>query len=120
MRYEHAYYMTKDRSLDVEFLLLDLGSRGWRAYILSNIDYKKVSSSRSTSILDTHRLSERDGERYIDTARPYYYICWNQTIRDLETMKNICAVWSEITAYYIQHGGTFSSIQKKLTDQGVI
>lgn len=121
MRYEHAYYTTKDRSLEVEFLLLHLGpARGWRAYILSDIDYKRVSSARSTAIYDIHRLTETRNERYIDSARAYPYVCWNQTIRDLDTMKNVCAVWSEITAYYIRHGGSFSSIQRKLAARGVI
>lgn len=120
MRYEHAFYMTRDRQLDVEFLLLDLGTRGWRAYILSDINYTSVSASRSRSILDTHRLSEKSTERRIDPDKSYYYVCWNQTVRDLETMKRICAAWSEITAYYIQHGGSFPAIQKKLTEQGVI
>ena len=121
MRYEHAYYLTKDRSLEVEFLLLHLGpARGWRAYILSDINYKRVSPTRSTAIYDIHRLTETRGERYIDAARPYPYVCWNQTIHDLDTMKNVCAVWSEITAYYIRHGGSFSSIQRKLSAQGVI
>jgi hypothetical protein len=88
MRYEHAYYLTKDRSLEVEFLLLHLGAaRGWRAYILSDINYKRVSPTRSTAIYDVHRLTETRGERYIDAAKAYPYVCWNQTIHDLDTMK---------------------------------
>lgn len=120
MRYEHAFYMTKDRQLDVEFLLLDLGSQGWRAYILSDINYTRFNAARSRSILDTHRLSEQASDRRVDPDKSYYYVCWNQPVRDLETMKNICAVWSEITAYYIRNGGSFASIQKKLSEQGVI
>lgn len=45
MRYEHVYYRTKDKSLDIEFLMLDLGKPlGWRAYVMSDIDYKRVSA----------------------------------------------------------------------------
>lgn len=120
MRYEHAFYRTGDRELDVEFLLLDLGARGWRAYILSDIDYTRFSPGRSRSILDTHRLRESSTERRVDPEKSYYYVCWNQTVPDLPTMKRICAAWSEITAYYIRHGGTFPDIQKKLAARGIL
>lgn len=117
MRYEHAWYLTKDKSLNVEFLFLNLGEQsGWRAYILSGVDYK----TRSDSCLITHRLYEGRNERYIDESVAYPYICWSQTVHDLETLKNIAAVWSEITAYYILHGGEFEKIQARLAAEGVI
>lgn len=121
MRYENNWYTTTDRSLEIEFLLLEISpSVGWRAYILSDIDYNRVSGERSSLCADTHRLYESDNQRYIDPDVSYPYVCWTQTIRSLDTMRTIAAVWSEITAYYIKHGGSFSAIQKKLADEGVI
>ena len=44
MRYENNFYRTSDGLLDVEFLFVDLGgSNGWRAYILTDINYKQFS-----------------------------------------------------------------------------
>lgn len=121
MRYEHIWYTTKDQSLTIEFLMLHLGgTKGWRAYILTDINYKRVSTSRSTGWHDTHRFFESSTERYIDVAKSYPYVCWEPAIQELNVLKNVAAVWCEITAYYIRHGGTFPAIQQKLADQGVI
>ena len=134
MLFENNYYRTSDYLLDIEFLFVDLGtSTGWRIYILSDIDYKQISSSRSDSITTIHRLTEsnRDVLRKINTFQrnkgrtvsdftPIHYICWKHNIDSLERAREIAKTWSEITAYYIRHGGNFESIQPKLKRKGII
>lgn len=121
MRYEQCWYTTKDQRLEVEFLMLHLSpTRGWRAYILTDIDYKSRDRRRPVGLSDTHRHFESSQERYIDADRSYPFVCWNQPIRDLDVMKNVAAVWCEITSYYIRHGGSFQEIQRKLSAKGVI
>lgn len=130
MQYENNFYLTHDRSLDIEFLFLDRGATiGWRAYILTDINYRLHGFSSGT----IHRLVETDANikemvrnfmRETRTIRnvnkPLYYICWSSTIRNLEDMRTVAKAWSEITAYYIKHGGTFPAIQKKLKEKGII
>lgn len=132
MTYEHCYYRTSDGSLDIEFLLVDRGASGWRAYILSPINYKKTSIFRSDDISVVHRLTEFDpqmikkirrfksGTGLIDLLSPIKYICWKDKVPTLEKMRQIAGAWSEITAYYIKNGGNFSDIQKKLAKDGKI
>ena len=121
MRYEHIFYKTKDNLLDIEFLFLDLGpERGWRGYVLNEINYKKFSQSRSDNYIDTHLYLDNNTNRYIDENKDYPYICWTKPIHDLETMHELAAMWAEITAYYIRYGGDFLTIQKKLEREGVI
>ena len=116
MNYEHIFYTTSDGLLDVEFFFLDLGEElGWRAYVLSDINYKRFSSTRSDAYEDTHLFIESDRNRYINPNRDYPYVCWTTVIRDLDTMKTVASTWAEITSYYISHGGTFESIQKIIT-----
>ena len=130
MQYENNFYLTHDRSLDIEFLFVDRGgSIGWRAYILSDIDYK----GRSTLCGTIHRLTESSGvicqqiRRFLADTRevgnrmaPIYYICWSQSIHSLEDMREVSKTWAEITAYYIKHGGSFQTIQKTLKNRGII
>ena len=132
MRYEHNFYMTSDSFLDIEFLFVETSLNNWKGYILSEINYKQVSDTRSDSIVDIHRLSEKDEiiKRKIqgfiqNNQRPYnnstiYYICWSKPITSLEDMRAVARSWSEITSYYIQHGGSFQNIQSELISQGVI
>lgn len=89
MLFENNYYRTSDYLLDIEFLFVDLGtSTGWRIYILSDIDYKQFSASRSDSITTIHRLTESNSDmlRKINTfqrnkgrmasdSTPIHYIC---------------------------------------------
>ena len=121
MRYEHNFYTTSDKLLDIEFLFLDLGKEiGWRAYVLSDIDYKSYSSDRSDIYTDTHLYIDTNKHRYIDKSKDYPYICWTQPIHELGTLRELAKRWSEITAYYIKFGGSFPTIQKLLTERGVI
>lgn len=130
MNYENNFYVTHDLSQDIEFLFVDLGgTTGWRAYILSNIDYK----NRSTSCGTIHRLTEGNSDviskirRFLSSTRlitndtaPINYICWSKPVYSLDSIREVAKTWSEITAYYIKYGGDFSSIQRKLKSQGII
>ena len=134
MQFENNFYKTSDRLLDIEFLFVDLGgTTGWRAYILTDINYKMFSGSRSTDSSTIHRLTERniDMKRKINNFmqmtrrtnnvnRTIYYICWSKAIYDLDNMREIAKTWSEITAYYIRNGGSFGSIQPILKQRGII
>lgn len=121
MKYEHTFYCTKYDGLQIEFLLLQISPEaGWRAYILNDIDYKRFSRSRSTDWHFTHLFYEADDKRYIDKKKSYPFVCWDQPIKELDVLKNVAAVWSELTAYYIRNGGTFQDNQKKLADLGII
>lgn len=121
MKYEHNYYKTSDGLLDIEFLFLNLGADiGWRAYVLSNINYKIFSKTRSDNYKDTHLYIETNKHRYIDKRKDYPYICWTKKIFDLENMHKLARKWSEITSYYIRFGGNFPEIEKTLEKRGVI
>ena len=132
MLYEYNAYRTSDGSLDIEFLFVDRGTEGWRAYILTPINYKRVSLLRSDDISTVHRLTEFDiamlkkirkfkaTEGIGNPLSAIKYICWKNKVTSLELMRKIAATWSEITAYYIKHGGTFQTIQKKLAKDGII
>lgn len=134
MLYENVFYRTSDGLLDIEFLFVDLGGTiGWRAYILTDINYKMFSWHRSDSCTIIHRLTERDNtmitkvynyirstREYTGKDRPVRYICWSKPIYDLSDMREVAKTWSEITAYYIRRGGSFGSIQPMLKARGVI
>lgn len=95
MQYEHIFYRTRDGSLDIEFLFLDLGEElGWRGYVLNDIDYKTVCASRSDNYMDTHLFLNNGTNRYIDAEKDYPYICWTKVIHDLETMHTLARMWS--------------------------
>lgn len=132
MRYENNTYTTSDNLWDIEFLFVEISPCCWRAYILTDINYKRFSDTRSDSVTDVHRLTEGNEaivskiQAFIKTNNiPYHnpiirYICWTEHIRTLERMREIAKNWSEITSYYIQYGGSFESIQKKLESKGII
>lgn len=134
MMYENNFYRTSDDTLDIEFLFVDTGPiDGWRAYILTDINYKRCSINRSDSCSDIHRLTECNDSRlqkirrFLQNTRdnspsnkPIYYICWTEKIDNLDKIRNIAKAWSEITAYYIQNGGSFERIQKILSARGII
>ena len=133
MRYSNESYLSKDFSLNVEFLFVENGAAdGWRAYILSHISY----GFRSSAQADVHRLTE-GSSRMIGLINDFKrnnppldsslarssdidYVCWTESVYSLDQMKSIASAWVDITAYYIQHGGSFPAIQKKLAAQGII
>ena len=133
MNYNNAIYLSKDRSLNVEFLFVEDGAcHGWRAYILSHISY----GIRSSSHVDVHRLTESSTnmiglinnfkqnnpptDSSVVRSSDIDYICWTESVYSLEQMMSIASAWTDITAYYIKHGGSFPEIQKQLTRLGVI
>jgi hypothetical protein len=132
--YENNFYRTSDGLLDIEFLFVNLGgSSGWRAYILTDINYHMFSNSRSTSCTDIHRLTEGNNElqrkvrNFMQNTRAgsysnrtIYYICWSKTIHELDDIREVAKTWSEITAHYIRHGGSFGTIQPALKSRGII
>ena len=121
MKFEHAFYKTKDGSLDIEFMLIDLGDDlGWRAYVMTEINYKQHSRFRSNNYTDTHLYLDNNQHRYIDKTKDFPYVCRVDPIYDIEVMRDVAAAWCEITAYYIKHGGDFASIQRLLQKEGVI
>ncbi len=137
MRYINDKYTSKDKKLAVEFLFVDLGgSEGWRAYILSEIDYHRYSAFRSDAQIDVHRLTEKDDymvclvnrfkmnnppiDARLTRSDDVEYLCWTKAVYDIDSLLNIASVWVDITAYYIQNGGTFEQIQKTLSRKGII
>lgn len=92
---EKLFYRTKDGRYDIKFWFKNCGRSGWRAYILSNIDYGSRNSSMST----THRL-------YDDTLS-LYYVCWDCGIRTKNECKTVAALWSDHTINYILTGRGF-------------
>lgn len=134
MQYENNFYRTSDGLLDIEFLFVDLGGQtGWRAYILTDINYKMFSKLRSDSCATVHRLTENSNDmqrkirNFMQMTRqsavlnkPIRYICWSKAIHELSDIREVAKTWSEITAYYIRHGGSFQSIQPVLKSRGII
>ena len=132
MRYEFNTYRTSDKFLDIKFLFVETTPSNWRAYILTEINYQSVERERSELITIIHRLTESNTDmrtRVLNFIReneiPYNrqtinYICWSSTVRSLESMREVAKTWSEITSYYIQHGGTFDTIQPLLKSRGII
>ncbi len=133
MRYHHDYYTSKDHTLSVEFLFVNLSdTNNWRAYILSHINY----GMRSSSHTEVHRLTESDiymRELISDFKRDHpspnmtlvressiEYVCWTAKVDSLDVMMSIASAWVDITAYYIRYGGSFPEIQQKLSREGVI
>lgn len=127
MKYEHIYYLTSDRTLDIEFLFVEIAPSEWRIYILSDIPY----GSRSSGSNDVHRLVENDQtrinliKRFMSMTRstvpdgPIYYICWSEKIVEAN-VKPIARAWSEITSYYLKHGGNFPDIWNTLKAANIL
>ena len=129
MKYEHNFYRTSDRELDIEFFFLDLGEElGWRAYVISDIDYNKCSQNRSAACSKTHRFCESDETmrnmvwRFLNRneTSPLYYVCWTEKLKSLPDAREVAKAWCEITSYYIKRGGDFAKIQQTLSKRGII
>ena len=91
------------REFPFHFRLVNYSGDYWRAYILSQPDYR----GRSESFVVTHRLSDARGR----------YICWDTPLT-LNDLKKVISVWCNCTVYYIHHGGDFTKIAARLTGQG--
>ncbi len=86
------YYRTKDGRADYGFSLEQQSDGSFRAYITSMPSY----GSRNTSLHTTHRLT--------DTGR--FYVCWNQKIYSSTELKQVVALWADLTQRYIKTGKT--------------
>lgn len=140
MEYENDFYRTSGHRMTVEFLMVNVSEEtGWRAYILSEINYKAYSDNRSDGGHQTHRISESDREMIrkvktfmlmnppfpgtparVDPERELCYICWTGHIKTKDSIRLLAATWAEISAYYIQFGGSFETIQPVLKRLGMI
>lgn len=93
---ERAYYRTLDGATDICFLFRDCGVNGWRAYILSNLDY----GPRDASSVASHRL--------YDSELRLHYICWSRRIATKDECKAVAKLWSDKTMDYIREGRPIS------------
>lgn len=66
------------------------GTDEWRAYIVSQPDYRGRPSDAHSS----HRLSS--GNRR--------YVCWDRPLRTLEECRNVAGLWADATQVYIATG----------------
>lgn len=98
-------YWTSDRSMVVDFVFWDRGIRGWRIYIISQIDYH----GRDCSSHAAHWL--------FDPEDSYPYICWDGYIKTLEQAKSVASLWAECTAEYVRSYKSFDDIASQLKDQ---
>ena len=89
---ERIYYRTLDGTTDICFLFRDCGENGWRAYILSNLDYGRRDASAAVS----HRL--------YDSELGLHYVCWSTRITTKDQCKAIAKLWSDKTMDYIRKG----------------
>ncbi|HVB44423.1 MAG TPA: hypothetical protein VNF47_17225 [Streptosporangiaceae bacterium] len=85
-------YRTKDGQADYEFSFERQPGGDWRAYIVSQPSY----GSRLTDADHTHRLTDRPSGRK--------YVCWDRPIRSQADLKQVVAVWSDLTQRYIRYG----------------
>lgn len=105
--FERQMYLTKDGSLDIDFVFMDCeGTIGWRIYIITPIDYKRCSPSRPEGSGSAHWLKA--------SGETYRYVCWSEKIESKEDAKEVARLWAECTAYYIKHGGDFGSIARNI------
>jgi hypothetical protein len=105
MDYERMYYRSSDGSLILDFVFMYCGPEiGWRAYIITEINYGRFAD---TSGHASHR-NRFEGDTYP-------CICWSDRVDTLSEMKAIAALWSDVTAIYMETGETFDSIAKSLS-----
>lgn len=87
------YYRTRDGRADYQFSFERLSDGSIRPYIESMPSY----GSRDTGLHTTHRLH--------DSSRRYY-VCWNRPLINVEDVKQVVALWSDLTQEYIKTGRT--------------
>jgi len=129
MRFCSKTYRTKDGSLRIRFLFIDCGIlEGWRAYIMSYVNYRGHSSASAV----VHTIRERSIPMinalnyYVRNYQPeyrgrnYYYLCRTEKVNSLNKMISIASVWADITSYYVKNGGDYAAIQQKLARDGLL
>jgi hypothetical protein len=92
---EIAWYRTQDNRHDIKFWFRDCHREGWRAYIMSHIDY----GARASDAHSTHRL--------LDRTLDLHYVCWDRPIATKAECQAIAVKWSELTFLYINEGRRF-------------
>lgn len=88
-----SYYRTKDGLTDYQFSFEQQPDGNWRAYILTNVDYR----GHADGCHETHRL--RDG------SRPY--VCWTNPLTTESEARAVAAIWADKTQRYIRFGERF-------------
>jgi len=100
LRYDQILdYTTRDKTRVIQFGFTRSGpgAAGWRAYILSPINYRGRASDGHTS------------HRYHDDINKLYYVCWDPEPATFAEMKSIAAMWAELTHDYIRTGESIDS-----------
>jgi hypothetical protein len=92
---ETAWYRTSDGQHDIKFWFKNCSPNGWRAYIMSNIDY----GGRASDAHSSHRL--------YDSTLGLHYICWDRKILTKAQCKTVASQWSDLTINYINNGRRF-------------
>lgn len=87
------YYRTKDGRSDYGFSFERLSNGSIRPYIDSMPSY----GNRGTGLHTTHRLTDSSGR---------YYVCWDSPLTDVEDVKQVVSLWSDLTQEYIKTGRT--------------
>jgi hypothetical protein len=88
-----SYYRTKDGLADIHFSFERQSDGTWRAYILTDVDYR----GRADDCHSTHRLT--DGDRQ--------YVCWTRPLRTEQEARSVAALWADATQKYIRLGENF-------------
>lgn len=92
---ETTWYRTSDGQHDIKFWFKNCSPNGWRAYIMSNINY----GGRASDAHSTHRL--------FDSSLNLHYICWDCSIPTKAECKAVAGQWSDLTTRYINEGRRF-------------
>ena len=88
-------YCSKDRTQRYIFWFKNCGSNGWRAYIMSPINYRR----RDTSLHATHR--------FYDAKLRLHYVCWTKPLYSKRACEQVADLWSDRTTRYIKKGIRF-------------
>jgi hypothetical protein len=92
---ETVWYRTADGQHDIKFWFKNCSPNGWRAYIMSNINY----GGRASDAHSTHRL--------YDSTLSLHYVCWDRPIPTKAECKAVISQWSDLTIRYINEGRRF-------------
>ena len=96
-----VFYTVSFNGLKYEFQFRYKETDGiYKAYIVNQPSY----GDRSTSLNDTHRLTEGSS----------FYVCWSEPIRSEEDMNAVVALWCRATVMYICFGGDLKEHAEKI------
>lgn len=92
---ETTWYRTRNGQHDIKFWFKNCAQNGWRAYIMSNINY----GDRPSDAHSSHRL--------FDSNLNLHYVCWDRSISTKAECKAVAGQWSDLTIRYINEGRRF-------------